>query len=313
MDSKLNNINFIHPDSLFIDRLSVTYSPKNKADEEYILKAATDPVWLKIWTGKGKAKPSQHYKKAIKLEFWDKNFDTTNSAYLELQPWNPETPSVRLDYNPSKISYHMLAPCLENIFPHGMSCIFTTGTVSRVDIALDIIGVIPMQVILDYRKTRHRENYLESGLLETVYLGTDSGVNQLVMYDKTAEMKAKKLIIKPMSDYQFPTENIARIELRHRPKKMKFSQLHKLPNLFAPMYIILTPLAIKNDTDLRHKRDLSVLKGLRHTANELKKAERAAFAEKVEQQWLPDFLHLDKLWATLPQALLQVYPHATFV
>ena len=170
-----------------------------------------------------------------------------------------------------------------------------------------------MQVIIDYRKTRHRENYLESGLLETAYIGTDTGVNQLVMYDKTAEMKKKKLKIKPLSDYKFPTENVTRIELCHRPKKLKFSQLHKLPNLFEPLYIILTPLTIKNDTDLRHKRDLSVLKGLRHTANELKKAERAAFAEKVEQQWLPGFLHQDDLWATLPQALLQVYPHATFV
>lgn len=223
------------------------------------------------------------------------------------------TPFIRLDYCPSKISFLELETCLESIFPHGINGIFTTGTVSRVDIALDIVGVIPMQVILDYPKTRHRENHLESGILETVYIGTDTGVNQLVMYDKTAEMKAKKLKIKPMSDYQFPTTSITRIEMRHEPKKTKFNQLHKLPNLFNPLLMILTPLNIKKDTDLRHKRDLSVLEGVRHTSKGLTKKERAAFFEKIEQLWLPDFIDLKKLWSTLPQALLQVYPHAKFL
>jgi hypothetical protein len=319
MKNEMKKIAFIHPDNLFIDRISLTYDVASEDHKKYLLAAVKEKGWLDTWTDKKASKSSYQYNVSRSLTLPDKDFEQDNVAILELDPRYTSTPFLRLDYNPHKISYLGLETCLESVLPFDLADIYEAGGVSRVDIAMDIVGVNPMQVVLDYQKTRHRANYIESGALETVYIGTDTGVNQLVMYDKVAEMKAKKLKIKPMSDYQFPTTSITRIEMRHRPKITKtnkikkFNQMHKLQNLFAPMFIILTPRYIKKDTDLRHNRDLCVLKGLRHTANELTKQERAAFAEKVEQQWLPDFLDLKKLWSTLPQALQQVYPDAKFV
>lgn len=310
---------FSHPDKVIVDNITLTYAPKNNSDKEHIHKAVGNEGWLKMWA---KAKPlkgggvkylntSAHYHTKVELLFPDDTFVQNNTALLEMNPRNPATPFLRLDYNPEKISLEALTTCLNAIMPQGsINPVFDHGNVTRLDIAVDIKQVFPYQIILDYFKTRFRTVYLESGMVGSIYIGKDVGETQLYMYDKFKEMKDKKYQIKEMSDYQFPTDCLTRIELRHRPKGLtKFADLFHLPNLFEPMLIVGTPPQVKGDIGFNVMRDLCVHKGLRHTVNKFPKAERLKFADKLEGCGKADFLDIHQLWSTLPNSLLKVYPH----
>lgn len=310
---------FIHPDRVIIDNFTLTYSPKNKPDNEHILKAVGNEGWLKTWakakTIKGGGvkylNPSAHYLTMVELLFPDDTFTHENTARLEMNPRNPATPFLRLEYNPEKISFEAISACLNAVMPQGgVSPVFDHGNVTRLDIAADIRQVFPYQIILDYFKTRFRKVYLESGMVGSIYIGKDTGVTQMYMYDKVKEMLDKECQINPMSDYQFPTDGLTRIEIRHRPKGFtKLSDLFLLPNLFEPMLIVGTPPQVKGDIVYNVMRDLCVHKGLRSTINKFPKAERLKFADKLGECGQADFLDIHQLWSTLPNALLKVYPH----
>jgi hypothetical protein len=304
-----NNIFYIHPDCLFIDGITITYPLHSEDEKNHVLSAIQDEDWFNIWANAKGAKSSYQYKKSVKLKFPDSDFERDNTATLEMNPWNPSTSFIRLDYNPTKISYHVLAACLESILPYGIDDIYETGNVTRLDIAMDVIGVKPRQVILDFLKTKHRKVYAKSGMPETVYIGDDTGENELVIYDKIIEMESKKLKIKPLSTYTFPKYDITRIEMRYRPKvQTKFMNLHEINNVFKPMIMFLTPLTTIGDSDFMIKRDLSVYKGVRFTDNDLKKSEQQDFREKLMKHSIPDFLDIEKLWETFPKALNEVFP-----
>ena len=310
---------FTHPDNVFIDNISLTYSPKKSSDKEHIHKAVDNEEWLKTWA---KAKPlkgggvkylsaSANYHTKVELLFPDDTFVKNNTALLEMNPRNPATPFLRLEYNPEKISLEALTTCLNAIMPQdGINPIFDHGTVTRLDISLDIKQVFPYQIILDYMKMQFRTVYFESGVPTSIYIGKDTGVTQMYMYDKLQEMKDKEYQINPLSDYQLPTDGLTRIEIRHRPKgSPKFSDMFHLPNLYEPMRIAGTPPKVKGDKMFDVMRDLCVLKGARHVVKQLGKQGDVEFSKKLEKYSIGAFLDIHQLWSTLPNALLKVYPH----
>jgi hypothetical protein len=299
---------FTHPDKVIVDNITLTYNPKDESEKDYISKAVKSEGWLETWSGAKHLKQNIHYQTMVDLLFPDNTFTHDNRARLELNPRNPATPFLRLEYNPEHISFTDLSVCLKDIMPHGADCIFDHGNVTRLDIAVDIQQVFPCQIILDYIKMRFRTVYLESGQVGSVYIGKDTGKNQMYMYDKVKEMIDMKYQIKPLSGYQLPTDGLTRLEVRHRPKKTKFTDLFSLPNLFAPMFIVGTPLQVKGDLDFNIKRDLCVHKGLRHTINKFPDADRWEFSAKLEKYGKADFLNIKELWDTLPNALLKVHP-----
>jgi hypothetical protein len=320
MKNTKSKFDFIHPEKVIIDNITLTYSPKDNTGKTHISEAVGNEGWLETWA-KPKYKkdgsikyhyPTPHYHTAVDLLFPDTTFTHDNTARLELNPRVKSTGFLRLEYNPEKISFAAISACLNSIMPQGsINPIFDYGNVTRLDIASDIRQAFPFQIILDYIKTRFRNVYIESGVTNSIYIGKDTGVNQMYMYDKVMEMQDKGYLVKPMSDYQFPTNGLTRIEIRHRPKKTTFSKLFDLPNLFTPMYIVGTPQQVKGDTDFNVKRDLCVYKGLRHTVKSFTQAERMQFANKLGECGQADFLDINALWSTLPSALLKVYPHAS--
>ncbi len=311
---KHNDFIYRHPKNLLIDRLTLTYNPPNKTDENNIIKAISSKGWLDTWANKDKkyAYPSKYYRKTIGISFDDSVFQNTNGALLGVDPRNNKNTIsfLRMDYNPNKISYEMICACLNDILPNGVDDLFNNGNVTRIDIALDIPLVTPQQIILDYKKTEYRETRQTSGILETLYIGKHDSDNQLVMYDKKKEILGSKLKPKPFSDYQLSDESLTRIELRHRPhNKMKLVGVLELGNLFKPMKITGTPLTIKNDKDLEVKRDLCVLKGYMNVQKSYTKAESKELSNKLNQIGKSNFLKINKLWNTLPNALKAAYPH----
>lgn len=318
----LNSIfNFINPDSLIVDRITITYEP-SQADKEYISAAIKNLGWLETWAAKKKSikkeedkykqyiVPSSQYHSVIDLRFPDESFIDDNQVRIELNSRIKGNSFLRIDYNPSKVSFSVLAMCLNDIMPNGIDCIFQKGRVTRLDIAMDIRDVKPYQIILDFMKSQFRENILESGRPDTIYIGKDTGVNQILMYDKVKELKAKNKI-KALSDYQFPEYDLTRIELRHRPSPAtKFADLFNLENLLFKSVVILgTPKKVKGDNPFNAMRDLCVLKGIRHVLKQLTEKEHDSFIDKLIKYSVPDFIDFIKLWATLPDALKQVYPY----
>jgi hypothetical protein len=226
---------------------------------------------------------------------------------LECDPRDTKNAFMRIEYNPALISYTHIATCLNDIMPDGIECFFEGGSVSRFDVALDVRDVRLVQIILDYANFIYRRPTIVSGRLETLYIGKDTGCNQIYMYNKGKELKKHK--IKPLSDYQHPQYDLTRIELRHRPDPSpKFKELYGLKNLFEGMIIAGTPLLVKEDDYFNVLRDVCVLKGMRHAIKQFSMLQRKYFAERIGKYVFPNFLNLEKLWATLPGVLDQIYP-----
>jgi hypothetical protein len=317
-----NIFSFIHPETLFIDKISITYNP-SKADRDYILAAIKKLGWLETWAAKKKnikdvdKKYSEYiyskspYRSVIDLRIPDNAFTEDNLVLLELDAKVKGISFLRIEYSPSKVPFSVLSACLNDIMPKGIDCIFEKGKVTRLDIAMDIKDVKPYQIILDYMKSRFRTSIIESGRPDSIYIGKDTGENQVYMYDKAKEMKDKNKI-KPLSEFQFPEYDITRIELRHRPDPaLKFAELFNLENLlFKAVAIYGTPPKIKGDDQFNAMRDLCVLKGIRHVLKQFTNKEHDELIDKLVKFSKPDFIDFKMLWTTLPEALKQVYPHA---
>lgn len=308
------------PDKLFIDKISITYTPPI-AEQEYIKNTIKNVEWLNLWTTKKKKSKkfddptayittSNQYKSVLDLWLPDDDFQQDNLLMLELDSWKKETAFMRIEYNPSRISFNLLSVCLKHIMPDGLDSLFEGGKVTRLDIAMDIEDVKPFQLILDYGKMRFRTCYLESGIPNSIYIGKDTGENQIYMYDKIKEMKNSKTTIKPFSNFQ-PPKSLTRIELRHRPNSPtpKLTELLHLENLLTDkMHIIGPPAKLKLDTDFNLKHDLCVLKGIKAVLKQLTPTEQDDFKYKLMKFSAENFLDFNKLWETLPAALQQVYP-----
>ena len=106
---KIDTFQYIHPDTVFIDNITLTYSPKNNSDKDHILKAVGNDGWLETWAklkypkkegAKKYLSASKHYQTSIALQFPDDNFTHDNTALLEINPWVKSTGFLRLEYNP---------------------------------------------------------------------------------------------------------------------------------------------------------------------------------------------------------------------
>jgi hypothetical protein len=217
------NLTTITVGGLFVDRLSVVIPAPYVSDQKYLLKALE---YLKE-SGHSKQRYSHSYKNVYQI--WADSTDTTDHPiHVSAAPRNPDQKFLRLEYNPSRITTSEARSYIDFILPGGYQQMVDTGTVTRIDLAVDINGGKPDDFIIFASKIRRTSAYYKNGT-ESYYLG-DKSSSHYVIYDKTAEIKKrnqKKTIPDPVPDHP-----VTRIERRCK-NRVYFTQLHEIENQFT--------------------------------------------------------------------------------
>jgi hypothetical protein len=117
---------------------------------------------------------------------------------------------------------------LAHIFPDGWLYILEHGQVSRIDIAVDLPGMRMDDFLLLPEQGIIYQRFLSNGHLKTVYLGAPGG-NQLRIYSKSAEQKAKGLIV---------SQPAVRVERTLRNQHLKVHELKMLKNPFDKLTFV---------------------------------------------------------------------------
>jgi hypothetical protein len=156
-------------------------------------------------------------------------------VYFEVGPHNPKLPSYRLDFNPSKVSpagIDDLKVLLETTIDETSFAFFSSGRITRVDLAVNLSGLTLEDVIVrSKRKQKHGVYSDRTGRPETAYLGTPRS-NRTAAYTKSAG---------PNGD------SVLRLECRVKPRCHGF-ELAKIKNPF--LHVDLLPATALYDIGL---------------------------------------------------------------
>jgi hypothetical protein len=113
--------------------------------------------------------------------------DGRHPICFEAGPRRPGCPSYRLDFNPSQLSREAMDQVkvlLDTIIDPTHEEFFSTGRITRIDVAVDLVGVtIGDLIVLTERKQKHGVYSNRHGVPETVYLGTPRS-SRVVAYTK---------------------------------------------------------------------------------------------------------------------------------
>jgi len=218
-----------------IDKISITY----KIDDLDLKAALIESLLQEIeeetntWKSSAFKKGSIQYKASAQLAIPS----NSHSALVQIGPTKKNTShSLRLEFNPAALGASGIAflkDQLESLVPEGLSYldIITNGLVTRVDIAVDVVGVNLADLVVSAKDGgKHHWYHSAEGKPETGYLG-------LKKSDKNAKWTAynKRQQIKDSSGW--PTVQAhgglshTRIEYRATPNKT-FLDLNSLKNPF---------------------------------------------------------------------------------
>ena len=207
-------------------------------------------------------------------------------------------PDCRLEFNPAKLGFdgvNSLDTILAHIFPDGWFYILENGRVSRIDIAIDLSGMRMDDFLLLPQQGIVYQRFLSNGHLKTVYLGAP-GSNQTRIYSKSAEQKAKGLIV---------SQSAVRVERTLRNQHLKVHELIILKNPFDKLTFVTpmpSPPPGENEGKWSSFLDSVQVRGLSPALASLPEKRRSRYRKHLKQNptswWNPD-----TIWKNWPAAL----------
>jgi hypothetical protein len=234
---------------LFVDKVGLTMDFQHEEDQKLI----HERVNLLLGTNAHAVeKPGGTVQYKHRVNVWSGPFGS--AKLLEMQ-YGPKHDSrfMKLEWNPSQINQSDVRDLLEDIMPNGVKDIATAkANVTRIDLSADLIGKRLGDLLFQYPKMRTAKLLFNGPdeherQLETLKMGSDAGVTQVVIYDKYAEVKqwngkhsqAKK---------ELPADPTTRVEIRLKPGKNP-TDLLKMENPFVKLRISQRPLThVQDDT-----------------------------------------------------------------
>lgn len=219
---------------------------------------------------------------------------------------------LRLELNPARLGFDgvgFLRDHLVQVFfeEHPWSLVATNCTVTRMDLAVDLVGVRSDSLLIERTLTGPKAQpgkkwfiYGASGALETAYVGFKKGkIAPLLAYDKAQELADKEQLA------QFGKTPHARVEFRLQPNR-SIATLTAMKNPFLVASVI-NPTKPATAPETEHaweffldccrvrgtKRALSLL-----PTDELRQAYAEALSTADQEVWKPA-----KLWAKWLTAL----------
>ena len=260
-----------------IDKLSICLAIDDNQDKEDIEKN----LWMILKSpGEGffGAKKTGGYQINLRMHLPSTNASFTKHFILiQARPYNIHAPFMRFEWNPWKIGVEGLGyfkAMLETMIPYGYLQLRSDGKVTRLDIAVDILGTPIDELIIRAKRSRAYSLYMGAdGHIETVYLGKPKSA-QTVAYDRV-----KKLQKEGQKAPAFP---ITRIECRLKPN----IPLHQIAALKNPLRRVVVIDLSKADlpacaAHLVWFRDSCRTRGIKNALRVLPTKERKTYEKAI--------------------------------
>lgn len=227
----------------------------------------------------------------------------------------PTAKYLRLEWNPAKLSADIIKSTLNlnKILPEGFDSLLHKGTITRVDLAVDIDYIQPGKLLFYYPGIQCSRNRLKSGKIQTAYLGTKDSEKMFVIYDKKAELIKKNKNKKLLYKYPVPKSDMTRVELQLRPEvQMSFKELLSIKNPFALFELIAskkpTPgkkaLYVASSDEYRLFQRVCIWEGVNQALFLISdKDKKKIYRSQIMSEGLNSFWNPDSVWQGLPYAL----------
>ena len=293
-----NNMN-VHDSSLIqtgtetrihlkIDKYSTTFSYHDRLKAQALAARLDEIKFEELFKGIT-VKPARRHKYQLSIPLFVGGIYLPDRAILDLIGRYPGISDIRLEVNPDKIGPEGIAYLckpLEVITGIDPAEIFRNGKITRIDLALDIHGLTPEDVIVRSKGQKKHGVYSDQkGKVQTTYLGTPKS-NRTVAYDKSSPLLGK----------------ILRIERRLKPL-CRGHELPALPDPFDRVQVIPTDALEPYLGDLipQFLFDSLRLRGVRHALALLPPQQRRQILTVIRD---PDISALPPTsWATWPELL----------
>jgi hypothetical protein len=272
------------PFRLFIDKISLTCNETdpNRVDEtcRRLIKLADTSFTMNIKSGL-----RHRLQCAIRIP------GCTPSLLFQAGPRHSDISHYRFELNPSLIGpegLDQISSFIDTVTDTGSKVLFANGKVTRIDIALDLMGLSLDEVIVRSMGQRKHGVYTNGGgRPETVYLGS-AKANRTVAYTKNDEDEDTKFL---------------RIERRMKPY-CQGHELPLLPNPFSKVQMISTKSLLPHLDGMipRQFFDSVRLRGLGHALADLPPGQRRKIKSVMadpDQSLLPSIATIWKGWPHL--------------
>jgi hypothetical protein len=153
-----------------------------------------------------------------------KDFSTSSCVTVHTQPRFAEQKSCRIEWNPAKVSAEIVSLFVFNEMLELDFSLIESGTVTRIDLAIDVDNAQIDDILFFAPKFQLFENRYKSGL--TRYIGGRWGQRYFCCYDKRAEIIDHNKRVHALHKIDVPNHPRMRIEARLRPKILWNNLVH---------------------------------------------------------------------------------------
>ena len=280
MASVIQQSDSVTAHNVIIDKLAITFDvPASQVTliAERVRSLAMEPF----------ARPcgSQNYDVGVKLfmnEHLIQEKATSSCVTVHTKPKIAGYKLCRVEWNPAKIATDDIAYI---VFEDMLELDFSflgSGTVTRIDLAIDIDNVQIDDIVFHVPKFQLFENRYKSGL--TRYIGGRASGRYFCCYDKRAEIIEHNMKVNPLHRVDVPEHPLMRIETRLRPK-ISWPNVANIENPFLPMQLrhFLPPSEESDSTDgyFRLLLGYALCAGLGAALAKLGKREKARMLKRV--------------------------------
>jgi hypothetical protein len=214
-----------------------------------------------------------------------------SSLLVFYNPVNRNNAKMKISYNPDKVNKQHLDNLIKIIVfvtKNRFNELINKARVTRVDFAIDFIGVHISDLLFNKTRTEYYRVYLTSdNIIEAIVIGAD-GYNRVTAYDKLAEQVYRAI----GSDNNALAYNLlgrqpwTRLEPSMRPYKMTclknlyFSDYEKLHDCFKDVKLYDETAILNNFCLKRHFTDFK-LKGINYVLGNLNREQRRMLRQQL--------------------------------
>lgn len=290
--------------ALVIDRVSATVPISDKNEQSEI--DSRIKFIGRHWDGAyaGYVKPAG-YKLAYRLHVAN---DQSSTMTVHAKPVDPYNSYLRVEYNPAKANQVRLRSYLEHILPGGWKRYVSEAFCTRIDLAIDVVGVQVSELLVYWPGMRHSRQYFASGkmyedcLVLTREVGKYGGERFLTVYDRVRHLpKANMYFDKKESESEC---DITRFEVRVRPYT-KWNGVEAMGNVFSELEVTsLSAFVGQKDQEFGTFLMLCKAYGAQYALQRLDGKKRALYRSRIANAYTPWWSPAG-IWKGFAPALVQ--------
>ncbi len=218
---------------------------------------------------------------------------SSSSLLIQAGPRHSGISDYRFEFNPSVVGPNGLSEIrsfVDSHFEIGLQHLFLNGKITRIDLALDLMGLTLEKVIVRGLGSRKHSIFTgQTGEIETVYLGSGTR-NRAVAYAKQSKTGTTFL----------------RLERRMKPY-IRGQELWIMPNPFTKIQMVSTDSLLPHLSGIipRHFFDSVRMRGLGHALAELPSKQRKAIKVAMADPNNSLLPSIEQVWTSWPALLRQ--------